>query len=336
MSEIFIHETRGNVVEAIYRGDAVVIKPRNEVIASCGDIHKYTYLRSAAKPIQAMQVILSGAADHFHFSEKELSVMCSSHYAEDFHMETVSSILYKIGLDESALLCGPAMSLKPEVAEKHTRLGYKPDRKFSDCTGKHSGMLAVCVYKGYPIHNYIDPSHPLQKEILTLIGDVCEYPSNRIEIGIDGCSVPVFGMPIYNMAIGFMNLANPDFLPIQYRDAANRIFNTMNTHPEMVAGTGGFCTSLMAVTNGRMIGKIGAKGIYCIGIRKPQIAIALKIEDGSLDMIPLAAMQILHDLNLLSSSEFEKLSSFHHCHNLNDDNLIVGEISPVFHMLEVK
>lgn len=332
MSEIFIHKTRGKLVESLHRGDAVVVKPEGRIVARCGDPQKVTYLRSAAKPIQALALVLSGAADTYNLTDAELSVICSSHYAESFHLEAVRSILSKIGLDETYLLCGKARPLKEEVAFQYAEQGIPPQKILSDCSGKHSGMLAVCKLKGYRLDSYIDPKHPLQQEILQIIAGVCDYPQNSIPIGIDGCSVPVFGMPIYNMAIGFAHFANPDFLPQNYRTAAERIFTAMNTYPEMVSGTDGFCTELMKATGGRLIGKIGAQGVYCIGIKDPQLGIALKIEDGTLGMASVAAMQVLTELDLLTSEEHNKLSKYHIKPNLNDDNIVVGEIRPVFTM----
>ncbi len=332
MSEIFINKTRGELVESLHRGDAVVVKPDGKVIAKCGDPQKVTYLRSAAKPIQAMAVVLSGAMDKYGIDDKELALICSSHYAESFHLKAVRSILKKIGLDETYLLCGKARPLKEEVAFQYARQGIPPQKILSDCSGKHSGMLAVCKMKGYPLDTYLDPKHPLQQDILQIIAGVCDYPQKSIPIGIDGCSVPVFGMPIYNMALGFAHFANPEYLPEHYRNAATRIFFAMNNYPEMVAGTDGFCTELMKATGGRLIGKIGAQGVYCIGIREPQLGIALKIEDGMLGMASVAAMQVLKELDLLTSEEYTKLSKYHIKPNLNDDNIVVGEIRPVFSM----
>jgi L-asparaginase II len=330
MSELFIHKTRGELVETLHRGDAVVVKPDGTIYAQCGDAMKVTYLRSAAKPIQAMAVILSGAADRFGLSEQELAVICSSHYAEDFHLAAVRSILNKIGLDETNLLCGKARPLTEEVAFRYAEQGILPQKILSDCSGKHSGMLAVCKQKGYPLNSYLSPKHPLQQDILQIIADICEYPLEKIAIGIDGCSVPVFGMPIYNMALGFARFTNPEFLPARYKAAAERIFSAMNDYPEMVSGTGGFCTELMKATQGRLIGKIGAQGVYCIGIRAPQLGIALKIEDGMLGMASMAAMHILKALNLLSDTEYSAVAKYHIKPNLNDDNIVVGEIRPVF------
>jgi len=330
MSEIFIHKTRGELVESIHRGDAVVVKPDGKIFAQCGDPMKVTYLRSAAKPIQAMAVILSGAADRFGLSEQELAVICSSHYAEDFHLSAVRSILSKIGLNETYLLCGKARPLTEEVAFRSAEQGIPPQKILSDCSGKHSGMLSVCQHKGYPLDSYLSPQHPLQQDILQIMADICDYPQDKIAIGVDGCSVPVFGMPVYNMALGFVRFANPEFLPAKYKAAAERIFSAMNKHPEMVSGTGGFCTELMKATQGRLIGKIGAQGVYCIGIRAPKLGIALKIEDGMLGMASMAAMQVLKELDLLSENEYTKLAKYHIKPNLNDDNITVGKIFPLF------
>jgi L-asparaginase II len=332
MSEILINIKRGSLVESIHRGDAVAVKPDGTIFAKCGDPQKLTFMRSAAKPIQALALILSGAADEYGISDKELSVICSSHYAEPFHLEAVLSILSKISLDDTYLLCGKARPLKEEVAFEYAGQGISPQKILSDCSGKHSGMLATCKLKGYPLDSYIDPNHPLQQEILQIMSDICAYPKAEIQIGIDGCSVPVFGMPVYNMALGFARFANPTYLPEQYRTAAGRIFNAMITYPEMVAGTEGFCTELMQATNGRLIGKIGAQGVYCIGIKEPQLGIAFKIEDGMLGMASVAAMHVLTELDLLSEAEYAALAKFHIKPSLNDAGLIVGEIRPVFKM----
>lgn len=266
MSEVFIHKTRASVVESMHRGDAVVVDVEGKVLAVCGDRDKYTYFRSSAKPIQALNVLLSGAADKFGLNDKELAIICSSHYSEDYHLQTVRGILAKLGLDETALQCGVARSIREEIALAQAEAGIKAQRIKSDCSGKHSGMLATCLIKNYPLDTYLDPLHPVQQEILAILADVCAYPQDKIAIGMDGCNVPVFALPIYNMALGFARFANPENLNPIYTEPAKHIFTAMNRHPEMVSGTGGFCTALIKACNGRMIGKIGAQGVYCIGI----------------------------------------------------------------------
>lgn len=330
MSEILVHRSRGDVVECLHRGDAVVAAPSGEILARCGDPLKYTYFRSSAKPIQALNVVLSGAASRFGLTDAELAVICSSHYAEEFHLAAVRSILAKCGLSETDLQSGVARSIRPEIAFAQAEQGIPPQRILSDCSGKHAGMLAACVAKGYPTKSYLDPAHPVQKEILALIAEVCDLPAEQIKIGVDGCNVPVFALPVYNMALGFARLATPDFLPAHLRDAARKVFRAMNAHPEMVSGTGGFCTELMKATGGRLIGKVGAQGVYCVGIREPALGIALKIEDGSPGISSVAAIHILKEMDLLSDAEYSALKRFHRQPNLNDDRQPVGELYPVF------
>ncbi len=332
MSRIFIHKTRGPVVECVHRGDAVVVDPQGKIIAYCGDPQKYTYFRSSAKPMQALNVILSGAAKRFGLTDAELAVTCASHYAEDTHLEAVRSILSKSGVDEKYLHSGVAWSIRPEIAQRQISAGIPKQRILSDCSGKHAGMLASCAAKGYPLEGYTDPQHPVQQEILAILADVCDYPREQIAIGTDGCNVPVFALPIYNMALGYARLASPKHLPVKYRAAAKRIFAAMNAYPHMVAGTNGFCTELMLATGGRLIGKVGAQGVYCVGIREPAIGIAVKIEDGTPGMASMAMMHILKALRLLSDDEYRILERFHHLPNLNDDGLSIGEVYPVFRL----
>src|SRR5690606_37114019 len=146
-------------------------------------------------------------------------------------------------------------SIRPEIAFAQAEQGIPPQRILSDCSGKHSGMLAACVAKGYPTQSYLDPAHPVQKEILALIAEVCAFPAGRIKRGVHGGTVPVFALPVYDRALGFARLANPGFLPAHLRARAQQVFGAMNAHPEMVSGSGGFCTALMKATGGRLIGK---------------------------------------------------------------------------------
>jgi L-asparaginase II len=203
----------------MHRGDAVVTSPGGKILALSGDAYKYTYFRSSAKPMQALNVILSGATERFGLSEEELAVICSSHYAEDCHLQAVAD-----------LQSGVARSIRPEIAFAQAEAGIQPMRLLSDCSGKHSGMLATCIARGYPIQGYLNPSHPVQQEILRIIADICLYPIEKIGIGVDGCNVAVFALPIYNMAVGFARLANPDYLPQAYKSPAIQIFRSMTTH----------------------------------------------------------------------------------------------------------
>ncbi len=259
-----------------HSGIVAVCNAKGELVAWAGEPDTVTYMRSAAKPIQALNIFLSGAQERYQFDQKELSIACASHYGEEFHQKTILGMLEKLGLDLSDLLCGNTYSISEEVKNKQLREHFKLDNYNSDCSGKHCGFLAACLVRGYSIKGYNSPDHPLQKDILQVMSEVCQVPAEEIPIGVDGCSVPVHALPVKNMAIGFAREANPEYLPEKYREGAGKLYDAMNAHPEMVAGTHGFCTELMEKTHGKLFGKLGAEGVYCIGIRDKNLGIAVK------------------------------------------------------------
>lgn len=333
MSEILVEVTRGNIVECIHRGDIAIVDNKNTLLHSIGNPEKITYMRSAAKPLQTLNVILSGAAEKFNLSNDEISIMCASHYAEDFHMKVLNSILSKINLKKDDIKGGIVTSLKQQYA---LELAYKRAELtplHSDCSGKHTGMLSVCVHNNYPIESYLDFNHPCQQEILEHLAYMIGLDKSNISIGIDGCSAPVHSMPLRNMALGFAKLANPENLPEDYKQACNRIFKAMNDYPEMVSGTDGFCTELIKRTNGKLVGKIGAEGVYCIGIKEKNIGIAIKLEDGAMAKLPPIVVKTLSDLNVLSDKELESLSEYLIMKNRNDIDTTVGYVKPKFKLV---
>lgn len=330
MSEQLVEVLRGDLVECIHRGDIAVTNAAGQLLASVGDPLKTTYFRSAAKPLQALNVFLSGAHEKYRFSAAEIAVVCSSHYAEPFHLAAVSAILEKAGLSEQDVLGGVVTSLNPQYALQLATENVRLTPLFSDCSGKHAGMLATCVHNNYDLKSYLVADHPVQKEILGIIAEMCEISATKIALGIDGCSAPVHAMPLTNMAIGFARLANSNKAPQPCRLAVETIFSAMNEHPEMVSGTGGFCTELIRKTNGKLVGKIGAEGVYCMGIKDQDIGIAIKVESGNMAMLPPIAIAVLEQLDLLSEQELSQLALYRRVENLNDLNTVVGHISPVF------
>lgn len=333
MSTPLLELTRGPIVECIHRGDIAVTDTDGNLLASVGNPGKNTYFRSAAKPIQALHLFTSGAYDHFGFLPEEIAIICSSHYAEEFHRRTITKILSKIGLSQDHILGGTVTSLNTEYALQLARDQIELSPIFSDCSGKHAGMLAACVHKGYDLTTYLQPEHPCQQNILQIIADICSINRDSIQIGIDGCSAPVHSLPIRNMAQGFARIANQASLEECYRPGASRIFEAMTTRPEMVSGTGGFCTELIRHTGGRMIGKIGAEGVYCVGIRDRGIGIAVKIENGNMAVLPPIVLSLLEQLSLIDNDELQRLDRYYAMRNINDLKTTVGHYLPIFTLL---
>jgi L-asparaginase II len=191
-------------------------------------------------------------------------------------------------------------------------------------------MLTLCRHMGWEHSAYQRPDHPAQVLIRQSVAAYAEIAPEAIIIGVDGCGVPVFAMPLINMAVAYHNLANPDKLPPKRQEAARRITTAMGAYPQMIAGDGHFCTELIRATKGRIIGKLGADGVYCAAVINGDIAIALKIEDGNAAMLPPAMMRVFDQLKLLDKTEAAQLARFAVLDNINCQNDKVGETSAVF------
>ena len=163
-----------------------------------------------------------------------------------------------------------------------------------------------------------------------------QIDESKIIIGTDGCGVPVHGMPLYNAALAFSKFTFTDDLQPELKSACDKIFDSMNENPEMVAGTGGFCTELIKHTNGKLIGKIGADGVYCLAVKGMDVGIAIKIEDGNMNRaVPPVVMRCLEELNVLTTSEMEALKNFRHEHLKNSLGETIGKVNAVFHLNEI-
>jgi L-asparaginase II len=335
MSIELVHATRGNLVESIYRGDIAVVNAEGDLLYKAGDPDKLTFIRSSAKPIQALPVLESGAVDHFGIEESEYAIFCASHNGELEHTQTVQSILTKIGLDESYLQCGFHPPVYRPAADELVRKGIKPFEIHSNCSGKHSGMLTLTKHKGWPLENYTDLEHPVQQSMLSAMAKCAHIDESEIEIGIDGCGVPVHGLTVFQMARAWANFTNPVHLEKSMANAAKRVAKAMFKYPSKVAGTDRFCTALLEAGKGAWVNKSGAQGVYCFGLIDKNIGIALKIEDGNGKAASSAMVEVLDQLGLLNDKQKVDLDKFQNPKLKNHRKDIIGELKPVFNLEKV-
>src|SRR5262245_37181713 len=197
---------RGALVEGERFGHIAVVDSGGRLVGALGDPGHRTYFRSAAKPFQAMAMVLSGAPERFGFGPRELALACASHGGEEAHVETARGMLAKIGLSEDALECGVHEPLSERAAAALRAAGVKATAIHNNCSGKHAGMLAACRARGWPTAGYHRPDHPLQREILEHVSAFTGLRAAEIAIGIDGCSVPCFGVPLERMALAYARL----------------------------------------------------------------------------------------------------------------------------------
>lgn len=330
-SELLIEERRGGLVECEYWGHVCVVSYSGEVLYQTGNPHHMTYLRSSAKPFQAIPSFRHNTGEKFGFTGKEMAIQTASHRCEPFHVEVLESMLGKIGVTEDDLVCCPSYPLNAKARDAVVAEGQKERRLYHNCSGKHLGILAYCKSKGYPLEGYADPNHPVQKEILETLAMLTEVPAEQIHIGIDGCGFPVFAIPLSNLAKGYLKLARPELIADEAtRKAVEQITPLMNEHFEMVSGTDMICSALLMDDN--IVAKGGAKGVYCVGLRKERMAFALKVMDGSEDKWPMIVASILEQLNYDRKDTIERLYKLCPKHFANGNGTIVGENRPVFQL----
>ncbi len=331
-SDVLVQVTRGDMVECVHRGNIAVVDSTGKLLYAKGEPGMYSYLRSSAKPVQAVPVVESGAADRFGFSKKEIALFCASHSGEEQHTEVVMDVINRIGLQEDALQCGTHMPFYPPTAKKMIMADEKSTPKHCNCSGKHSGMLTYAVHMGYPVEGYYQKDHPVQKAALKEIAYFADMKEADVACGIDGCGVVVFGIPVYNMALSYARLADPDTLPSAKAEAVRRITAAMIAHPEMVGGTGRLCTDLMTQAHGKLFAKSGAEGVYTVGIPSLKMGIALKIDDGSSRGIGCVIIEVLRQLDILNRDEIESLKHHYWITQKNHRGDVVGEIKPAFEL----
>ena len=330
---------RGSIVESRHRGHVIAVDATGRTIASLGQPETVTYLRSSAKPFQAVPLVASGAADRFGFTEKEIAIACASHNGEPIHTETVAGMLSKIGLDASALKCGIHEPYNTEVAETLVREGKRPTVLHNNCSGKHTGMLALALHLGAPVETYDQPDHPVQQAILRAVSEFSGVAAKEIALAVDGCGAPVFGLPVRAMALMYARLvaAPPGFGDDTLRAAAERIFRAMTAYPEIVGGRAErLDTKVMFAGRGEVVSKVGAEGVYTAGVKAndswPQgLGIALKIEDGEdRRSRPTVVIETLRQLNVLDAEALEELTPYSRFVVRNHRGDAVGEVRASF------
>lgn len=327
---LLVEVTRGPLVESRHYGHVAVVDTRGNILYAAGDPHHFTYMRSSAKPLQVLPVVESGAAAHFGFTREQLALMTGSHAGEKCHTTAVASILERIGLTPDHLLCGTQWPFHRPTADRLRQEGQEPGVLHNNCSGKHSAMLALAVFRRWPVEDYLSPQHPVQVAMLKAVSEVCGVQSDEVALGVDGCGVPVFGMPLSAMATGFARLVAPDGLPPERAEACRTITKAMLTYPEMVSGNGRLDTELMLRTGGRVVAKIGAEAVHCCGIPALGLGIAIKVEDGGERAVAPAMIEALRQIGVLPADILHALRKFHQPEVVNRRGEVVGTLRPVF------
>jgi len=336
-----VEVTRGDIVESTHFGAFAAAFPDGRLLAYAGDPGLVTYPRSSMKPLQALPFMERGGAETFGFNGQEIAIMCASHAGTDQHFQVLEGMHKKIGISESDLACGVHWPSDAETRIAMKIAGREPTPFRHNCSGKQTGMLAYARMRKLETKAYLDPQHPVQVSIRETLAEMVEMKPDEMPLGTDGCSAPVYGIPLRNMALGVAKLADPRRLVENRADACRTITAAMMAYPLMVAGPGKFDTRLMTAAAGKVFSKGGAEGYQIVGvmpgvIRKdsPGLGIAIKISDGDPGGRARSAvvLKMLHDLGVLDESDLEGLAPFGSVPVKNWRGIEVGAIRCVFSM----
>ncbi|MDT4899030.1 MAG: hypothetical protein QOH25_4107 [Acidobacteriota bacterium] len=343
VAEPLVEVRRGSITESRHRGHIVAIDADDQIVAQLGAPHTVTFLRSSSKPHQAIPLITTGAADRFGFTEKEIAICCASHNGEAIHTETVAGMLRKIGLEMSALKCGVHEPYSAEAARALRERGEQPTVLHNNCSGKHTGMLALALHLDAPTETYDEPSNPVQLNIVRSISKFSGVPVEDVAVGIDGCGVPTFGVTVRAMALMYARLvAPPGDFDAATRAACQRIVSAMAEYPEMIGGRAErLDTIVMQAAQGKLISKVGAEGVYTAGVLPcaewPRgLGLAFKIEDGEDRRArPTVVIESLRQLGVLKDKALEAVKPYASftIHNRRGDT--VGEVQASFELKRI-
>ena len=299
---LLVEVTRGDMVESRHRASFAVCDMEGNVHLCAGDIEGAVYARSALKPIQAIALVESGAADAFELSDAEVALACASHNGEPRHVEAVAQWLARIGLGETDLECAAHLPYHEASAMALIRAGEAPTQLHNNCSGKHTGFLTVARHLGHDTKGYIRLEHPVQQTIFGIVESMTGLDLAGAPKGIDGCGIPVIGVPLGNLALAMARFADPSDQPDRRQRAVARISRAMAAEPFMVAGSGGFCTEAIMASGGRALVKTGAEGFYCGAIPEQGLGIALKIDDGATRAAQNLMARLLRHLGVLDDN----------------------------------
>ncbi len=324
----FVAVKRGGVVESVHAVAACATDAAGRSRLALGDVDVPVFLRSAAKPFIAAAIVRAGTADRYDFDDREIAVISASHNGEPFHIACVRGILDKIGLSESDLKCG-AHPLNGAAARALAASGIAPTAIYNNCSGKHAGILALCIVLGADPATYLEPSNPAQRLILDFCARMTGDDATSWPIAVDGCGIPVFATPLRRAARAFARYATLDGIEDADARALARVRDAVRAEPAYLAGTGAFDTGLIVATRGAVVGKGGAEGVHGDALSALGLGLALKVVDGSRRAIAPATVALLSELGALDEAASRQLAGYGRPVVENVAGRAVGRIEPL-------
>ena len=289
-AEPLVRVVRSGLEESVHLGHVAVCDASGRLVASLGDPDRLTFVRSCTKPIQASVSLIAIGGDR-RLPDRLVAIMCASHNGEPVHIRAVRDVLRRGGLTEDDLRTPPARPSDPASASRVR----EPAPVFHNCSGKHAGMLLACTSRGWDTPTYRTRSHPLQRRVLSAVRQLSGFEDPAI--GVDGCGVPVHGMPLRAIATMYARLADPDRQGSLGPAVAAAVAG-MRAEPYLVGGRHRLDTAIMRATPD-IVAKEGAEALDCAVSLQAGLGVAVKVADGGYRAAGPAMIRVLDDLGLL-------------------------------------
>jgi L-asparaginase II len=326
LEPLSVEVTRGDKVESRHQVSAVVVDTEGRVVYRAGDPAAAVFPRSSIKPVQALALVESSAAEAQACSDAEIALACASHAGEAVHVDTVAPWLERIGCGERDLECGCHHPYAWNATVELLRADQEPNQLHNNCSGKHTGFLTLARHQNWQTKGYIDYGHPVQQRVLGLLESMYGLDLSAAPWGVDGCGIPTIAVPLANLAMAMARLAVPDDQPDQRQAACTRVRRAMSAHPRLVSGSGRFCTRVIQATAGRALVKTGAEGVYAASFPELGLGAALKAEDGAGRAAEAAMAYLLARLDVLSEDDSAALADLLDTPIVNRVGRTVGRI----------
>lgn len=293
---VLLSSQRGSLIDREHAGFILVVNEQGEVLKKVGESYDCPfYLRSCAKPLQALPLLSSGAYNEFGLSPKHLAVCCASHSGTPEHVDLVSDILSKIGLDESYLQCGAHHPLDQTSRHALIKDGLQPSQFHNNCSGKHASMLAICRHNGWDVQNYLDLEHPLQQEILNIHKHYIGISEPFVHT-LDGCGTPVFAASLSQIATSVLKI----FL------LHEKILDVFRLYPNLIGGDERQDSEIIKISNGNLVSKVGSEGLIFVVNPEKKQSLVVKIQDSSMQARALVTIECLKQLSWVSQVDIDK------------------------------
>lgn len=322
--------TRAGLPENVHRGRICVVQADGgDIVFAAGEVTAPTFVRSTAKPLQAIEPVLGGIAEAFGWEERHLALLAASQRGYPAQMAALQQMLDRSGIPEDAFVFRAGKPVSSEARDVWAAQGGETRKLYHTCAGKHLGMLAWCQLKGWPLEGYAEPDHPAQREIARRVREWAGAGETEFALGRDGCGLPVAAMPMERIALAYARLACPDAAPdARAAQAVSRVTAAMNRYPELVEGPGRLASLLLADPN--VVAKSGAQGLFAIGLRRERLGIAIHVADGAESAWPYIVMALLERLGGVAEQTLASLHARFPAEYLNDAGDAAGRWETVF------